>query len=120
MPNILVVADEQWVVNDVRAVLSDGSYAVTEVADPRQAAERALADGAHVVITDMQVGSMGGMAVTRAIRAIGEQAPPVIILLDRDSDGFLARRAGAAGWVRKPFSAPELRTAIDACVGVEA
>lgn len=120
MSSILVVADEPWVVNDVRAVLSDSRYKVTEVADPRQAAERALADGAHVVIADMQVGSMGGMAVTRAVRAIGDEAPPVIILLDRDSDGFLARRAGAAAWVRKPFSAPELRAAIESCVGVGA
>jgi CheY-like chemotaxis protein len=35
------------------------------------------------------------------------------VLLDRDVDAFIARRAGAAGWVRKPFSTPELRQAID-------
>lgn len=61
----------------------------------------------------MQTGTMGAMAVTRAVRAAGPNRPPVIVLLDRDADAFIARRAGAAGWVRKPFSTPELRQAIE-------
>jgi DNA-binding response OmpR family regulator len=41
------------------------------------------------------------------------KAPPVILLLDRDADAFLAGRSGAVAWVRKPFSAHDLRAAVD-------
>lgn len=117
MSNILVVADETWVLNDVRATLTEPRYTLHEVNDPRQATERLGDTNPAVVIVDFQVGSMGGMAVTRAIRDEGAasrgDAPPVILLLDRDADAFLAGRSGAAGWVRKPFSAHDLRAAVD-------
>jgi DNA-binding response OmpR family regulator len=37
---------------------------------------------------------------------------PVIMLLDRPVDSFLAGRAGAEAWVTKPFDADELRHAV--------
>jgi DNA-binding response OmpR family regulator len=115
MAEILVVADEPWVVNDVRAALADRRYSITEEHDPRSVAARVEVSAFDAVVVDMQVGSMGGMAVTRAVRnSTGPDGstPPVIVLLDRDADGFLARRAGATTWVRKPFGAHELRRAI--------
>lgn len=118
MTSILVVADELWVVADVRAALADRRYQVSVVSDPRAAAAVVADDAPDVVLVDLQVGSMGGMAVTRAVRDAftsgGRTAPPVVLLLDRDADGFLAGRSGAAGWVRKPFGAAELRAAIAA------
>ncbi len=115
MSSILLVADEAWVVEDVRAALAEARYTVTAIADPRSVAAAVIENRPDAVLIDFQVGSMGGMAVTRAVRdafAAGE-APPVILLLDRDADGFLAGRSGAAGWVRKPFGAAELRRVID-------
>ena len=51
------------------------------------------------------------MAVVRAIKAAmeGRDLPRLVILLDREVDGFLAKRAGADAWVVKPFSTHELR-----------
>jgi CheY-like chemotaxis protein len=116
MPAILVVADQPWVITDVRAALGDTRYSITTSADPRAVAAEALSARPDAVLVDFQVGSMGGMAVTRSIRdaftGAGETAPPVILLLDRDADAFLAGRSGAAGWVRKPFGADELRRTI--------
>jgi AmiR/NasT family two-component response regulator len=34
------------------------------------------------------------------------------MLLDREADGFLAKRAGADAWVVKPFQAHQLRLAL--------
>jgi CheY-like chemotaxis protein len=117
MADILVVADEPWVLTDVRAALGDSRYTLTESSDPRLAAETVAATRPDAVVVDLQVGSMGGMAVTRAVRHafIGSdiEAPPVILLLDRDADAFLAGRSGAAAWVRKPFGSFDLRQAID-------
>ena len=115
MSCILLVADAPWVVNDVRAALAEARYTITEIADPRAVSAAVIADRPDAVVVDFQVGSMGGMAVTRSVRdsfAAGE-APPVILLLDRDADGFLAGRSGAAGSVRKPFGAADLRRIID-------
>jgi DNA-binding response OmpR family regulator len=117
MSDILVVADETWVLNDVRAALSEPRYTLHEIADPREVTGRIGTTLPDAVVVDMQIGSMGGMAITRAVRDAGAvggvAAPPVILLLDRDADAFLAGRSGAVAWVRKPFSAYELRAAID-------
>ena len=117
MLSVLVVADEPWVINDVRAALADTRYAITTTADPRSVAATTTDTPPDVVLVDLQVGSMGGMAVTRSVRDAfsvgGNAAPPVILLLDRDADTFLAGRSGAAGWVRKPFGSAELRELIE-------
>ena len=39
---------------------------------------------------------------------------PVLILLDREADVFLARRSGADGWLVKPLDALKIRRAVDA------
>jgi DNA-binding response OmpR family regulator len=124
VPDILLVADLPWVADAVRAALADtaGSLAVT--GDPAAAPALALAEGAEVVLVDLQVGSMGGMAVARAIRAAARTAgatPPAVgLLLDREADAFLAGRSAADGWIRKPFGAFELRRLVRRLAGERA
>jgi len=69
-----------------------------------------------LVVVDLQMGSMGGMAVCMDLRLeeSGGRAPhvPVLMLLDRRADVFLARRAGAEGWVVKPLDALRLNRAV--------
>ncbi len=117
MADILLVADVAWIVNDVRAALSEARFSVSTVDDPRTVTERISESAPDVLLIDFQVGSMGGMALTRAVRDAAATTngtrPPVILLLDRDADAFLAGRSGADGWVRKPFSSDALRSAID-------
>jgi DNA-binding response OmpR family regulator len=115
MVNVLVVADAEWVVNDVRSVLIDPKCVIDTLEDPRHALARVLDAAPDVVIVDLQVGSMGGMAVVRDLAAgtDEEERPRLVMLLDREADVFLAKRAGADAAVVKPFDADELRTAID-------
>ena len=118
MNSIFVVAEAPWVRNDVLSATDDTRYEITVVNDSRQAADQIAAGGpGSVAVVDMQVGSMGGMAICRAIREarMARSAPPlpVILLLDRSADAFLARRAGAAGWVLKPFTAFQFRSALN-------
>lgn len=118
MADILVVTDASWVVNDVRSALTDARFSVAVAADPRSAGDAVTEQEPDIVLVDLQVGSMGGMAVTRAIRdaaaVAGSSRPPIVLLLDRDADGFLAGRSGADAWLRKPFTADALRSTIDA------
>jgi DNA-binding response OmpR family regulator len=115
--DLLLVADLPWVADAVRAALSDAAGNLTVTADPAAAPALALEQGAAVVLVDLQVGSMGGMAVTRALRAAARAAgvspPAVVLLLDREADAFLAGRAAADGWIRKPFDAFALRRLVE-------
>ncbi|MFO7699996.1 MAG: response regulator [Acidimicrobiia bacterium] len=113
MPTVLLVADRPSVIDWIHAVLSSADVTIIDHADPGSAASAASEHGVDRVIVDMQVGAMGAMAVTRAVRAETDSDPiPVTIILDREADSFLARRAGADTWVGKDASTSELRAAV--------
>lgn len=111
-----MVTDDVWVENDVRAGLTDPDHVLHHVSDPRLAVAAAAEHDADLAVVDLQVGSMGGMAVVRALRAAAENGeisrPRLVLLLDREADSFLARRAGADVALLKPFTAQELRRAV--------
>ena len=113
MPQILLVADASWVANGVKASLALGDWEIETLHDPRSVLDEIEDTNPDVVIVDMQVGSMGGMAVIRAIRGEIDAAerPRTVLLLDRKADEFLAGRAGADSCVMKPIVASELREA---------
>lgn len=116
MSTVLLIADDDWVRNDVEAALSGPRRSIVTVADPRTVVEHAVELAPQSIVVDLQVGSMGGMAVVRACKdaaAAGRIAEvPLVLLLDRAADRFLADRSGADAWVVKPFTAQELRAAI--------
>ena len=113
MTTILFVADRQSVIDRVHAALSTPDLTVVDHDDPDTAAAAAVEQSVDRVLVDMQVGAMGAMAVTRAVRAAsGEDPIPVTILLDREADAFLARRSGASNWLSKDAAAVDLRTAV--------
>ena len=114
MPEALLVTDSDWVVNDVSAALSIGDWSTEVVSDPHTVAGVAAEQHPDVILVDMQVGSMGGMAIIRDVRAKFQdtKAPRMVLLLDRSADRFLSKRAMADAAVLKPFSAEELRNAV--------
>ena len=122
MARILVVTDETWVRNEVHSGLSSADNELIDHRDPATAAATAAAEGVEAVVVDLQISAMGGMAVTRSIRDMSdlERAIPVVLLLDRAADTFLAGRSGANAWVVKPFSARELRDALATAVSAPA
>jgi len=71
-----------------------------------------------LVIVDMQMGNMGGMATTLELRLEASYGKlehvPVLMLLDRRPDVFLARRSGAEGWLVKPLDPIRLRRSVAA------
>ena len=71
-----------------------------------------------LVVLDLQIGNMGGMAtcLDLHLEAGAGRLPdvPVLMLLDRQADVFLARRSNADGWLVKPLDAFRLRRAVAA------
>jgi DNA-binding response OmpR family regulator len=120
---VLLATDADWLVQDVVAALGgpDTSFTVCaegrEVADVFQA-KVAAGDDVDVAIFDLQIGSMGGMAVTLSLRQDESSGRlphvPIVMLLDRIADVFLARRSGADGWLVKPLDPLRLRRAVRA------
>ncbi len=117
---ILLVADGDWVLEEVEAALAEARFEVTPTSDPHRVVDACREVEADAVIVDLQVASMGGMAVIRRLRAAvdaGTLPPtPAVLLLDRGADRFIARRAGADGSLRKPFGSFELRGLLDRLV----
>ena len=113
--NVLLVSDSPWVTNQVRAAMS-GSHTILEIDDPYAAEEAAGTGESDVILIDLQVGSMGGMALIRSLRSApvaGESTTaPILLLLDRSADEFLAKRSGANGWLLKPFTPQDLAEAL--------
>lgn len=115
---ILLVSDAQTVVDDLLAVVDDGENDVSSVRNG--ALVRAVVDDdpPDLVITDSQVQNMGGFAICLDLKLeeSGGRLPyvPVLVLVDRRADVFLARRAGAEGWLVKPLDPVRLRRAVGA------
>ena len=119
--HVLLATDATWLVDDVVAALGDDNTSFTVCSDGRevskQVAKRARAgDSIDIVVADLQIGSMGGIAVTMALRldASAGNAPdiPILVLLDRVADVHLAKRSGADGWLVKPLDPLRLRRAV--------
>lgn len=115
---ILVASDAHWVINEIEAALSSEDAVIQVVnsgIEVRQAVEKNPPD---LVIVDLQIGNMGGMAV--AIDLHLEQGAeriehvPVLMLLDRRADVFLAKRSHVEGWILKPLDSLRLRRAATA------
>jgi DNA-binding response OmpR family regulator len=112
---ILIVSDSESVLEELRSALEDDETEVRELRageDVRPAVEQ---DPPDLVITDMQVGNMGGMAICLDLHLeeSGGRIPhvPVVILLDRRADVFLAQRSASEGWLVKPLDAIRIRRA---------
>jgi DNA-binding response OmpR family regulator len=116
--HILIATDADWIVDEVTAALGDDDVHFTVCRDGRAVTGEVNKQVPDLAILDLQVGSMGGMAVTMALR-LDESAGAVdhvrvLMLLDRRADIHLARRCGAEGWLIKPLDALRLRRATDA------
>src|SRR5919107_1646447 len=113
-PSVLVVDDDPDLLRLMQIRLSAAGYAVTTA----ESAERALAQLAvarpRVVVTDLRMSGMDGMALFQSIQA-QNSALPVIILTAHGTipDAVAAVKSGVFGYLTKPFEARTLLTEIE-------
>lgn len=113
----VVIADDQRVVRDGLVVLvglCDGIEVVGAAADG--AAAVALVDelAPDVVLMDLRMPEMDGVAATRAITSRSAARVVVLTTYADDESIFPALRAGAVGYLTKEASAEEIEAAIRA------
>jgi DNA-binding response OmpR family regulator len=113
MTEVLIATDADAVFAEVEAALVDEATSIVRVRKGQDVAGAVAAAPPDLVILDLQIGNMGGIASCLHLHheagAGRLPAVPVMMLLDRQADVFLARRSGANGWVVKPLDAYSLR-----------
>lgn len=115
VPTVLVASDTYAVRRTLASDLESNEIAVRQASSGPEVLKAVAADPPDLVIVDMQMGNMGGMAVCLELRLEESYGKlphvPVLMLVDRRPDVFLARRSGAEGWLVKPIDALRLRQA---------
>lgn len=114
---ILLVEDNPMLRLALAEILESMHYAVVEAPDGRAALEHIHAPGAcfALVISDVVMPDIGGLALARALRQEGSTLPIILISghpLDEETDDLQA--LGVAAWLPKPCPAEQLRQTIAA------
>ncbi len=118
MRSILVASDARTVRAEITATVAGPDIVIHEARSGPEVMATVIDELPDLVVVDLQMGNMGGMAVCLELRLEASYGRighvPVLMLLDRRPDVFLARRSGAEGWVVKPLDPIRLRRAISA------
>jgi DNA-binding response OmpR family regulator len=123
MPTIVAASDAAWVRDHVRAALCGPGFEVIDVERGRDVRTVVAEKHPDLVIVDLQIGNMGGMAVALDLRLeeSGGRLPhvPILLLLDREADKFLGRRSTADAMLVKPIDAGTLRRTVKTLLAAE-
>ena len=114
---ILVVDDDVKIVRLVRTYLERAGYRVVEATDGRSALAAITLEMPILVVLDVMLPEVDGLAVLRAVRRTDRT--PVIILSARGlvDDRIAGLTAGADDYLPKPFSPAELVLRVDSGPG---
>lgn len=112
-PLVLVVEDFEDNRFMMRRLLEMSGYRVVEAVNGNQAVEAAESERPDIILMDLSLPQLDGLAATRRIREEAElQSMPVIALTAFDTDGFrqAAFDAGFNGYLTKPIDFDRLRS----------
>ena len=101
---VLLVDDDHLMRAGLRAVLSsdDSVEVVGEASDGREAIERARRLRPHVVLMDLRMPRLDGVAATRELLAVAPEAKVLVVTtFEEDDDIFGSLSAGASGFLLK-------------------
>ena len=120
---VLIVDDDALVRAGLTMILSsaDDVSVVSEAADGAEVAASVAAHRPHVVLMDIRMPRVDGLAATETLRARAG-APEVIVLTTFDADEYVLRalRAGASGFLLKDTPPVEILHAVRRVAGGEA
>ncbi|MFI5907486.1 response regulator [Dactylosporangium sp. NPDC051541] len=120
MISVVLAEDQAMMRAGLRALLeeSDDIRVVGEAADGREAVRRAAELRPHVVVMDVRMPVLDGIAATRVIRRANPDVRVLIVTtFEVDEYIFAALRAGAGGFVVKDNEPDDLLRAVRAVAG---
>ncbi|WGM31908.1 response regulator [Brevundimonas sp. NIBR11] len=112
---ILTIDDSRTMRDMLMMALVDAGYRVIQAVDGVDGLETLAAEGADVIITDINMPRMDGFGVIEGVRADPAHRATPVLVLTTESDATKkqrARDAGATGWIVKPFDPAKLVDAV--------
>jgi diguanylate cyclase (GGDEF)-like protein len=112
---ILIADDDVRNVEFLRdSLLAPGGYTTLCASDGEEALRMALDGDPDLIILDLQMPKMDGLAVLEALRREGRQIPTIITTAHgSESVAVQAFRLGVRDYFRKPFRVAEIMQAVD-------
>ncbi len=106
---ILVVDDETQILRMLRVTLTGNGYKVLTAATGEEALDLLAVEQPDLVLLDLMLPDMSGVAVCKQVRSWGSGVPIIILsALGEERDKVAALDAGADDYLTKPFSSGEL------------
>ena len=104
--NVLLATTEDHIFQEISASLSK-NHQIIRVSEGAKVLKTLIATTPVLVILDLQIGNMGGMATSLDLR-LEQRAgripnQKILMLLDREADEFLGKRSEADCWIIKPI-----------------
>jgi two-component system chemotaxis response regulator CheY len=113
---VLVVDDSPTVRQQVTLALKQAGFEVVEATDGADGVAKVGSDPSiGMVILDVNMPRMNGLEMLETIKANGQNAGLAVIMLTSEGQQSLidrAKKAGAKGWIVKPFKAELLVAAV--------
>ena len=108
MYNILICDDERDIVSALKIYLSGEDYRLFEAYNGRQALEIAEKNDIHLVLMDIMMPGIDGIAVTARLRE--RSNVPILLLTAKSESGdkVLGLNVGADDYITKPFDPAEV------------
>ncbi len=117
---ILSVDDSASMRQMVRLALAGAGYQVTEACDGRDALAKAQEGPVQMVLTDLNMPNMDGLALIRELRKLpAYKGVPIVFLTTESDEGKRAeaKAAGATAWIVKPFKQEQLLGVVKKVLG---
>lgn len=115
MKKILAVDDSASVRQMVNFTLKTAGYEVVDAVDGKDGLDKAGKQKFDMIITDLNMPNLDGIEMIAAIRKLPEYSFIPILMLTTESQAEkkdAGRKAGATGWIVKPFNADQLITVL--------
>ena len=113
MAHVLIVDDELNIRRVLAAMLKRDGYEVTAAADGEQALAVMARAPIQVVVTDLVMPKLDGLALLRRVAADYPDVPVIVITAHGTVDSAVAAlKAGAFDYITKPFEQEELKKVI--------
>ena len=108
-PRVLVVDDEANIRDLLSKTLALADYDVDVVPDGHEALERMKSQSYNLLITDLKMPGLDGMAVISEARRMNRQLPVIVITgFSTETAAIEAANIGVSGYLTKPFKVPKV------------
>jgi two-component system chemotaxis response regulator CheY len=112
MPKTVITVDDSMSIREtVKMILASAGYTVLTAEDGVKGLQVAQQQKADLILTDLNMPNMDGIALIGQLRALPQYRFTPILMLTTESQEekkVAGKKAGATGWIVKPFDPARL------------